>query len=75
MDSIYYPPLPCPLQALYEEMVQSPPHVAMATVSLQTPATEGEVVLCLEVEDQEGLLMKCVNAIAGTTELVLRRDV
>lgn len=51
-------------------MVQSPLHVAMATMNLQNPASEGEAVLCLEVEDQEGLVMKWVNSIAGPTERV-----
>lgn len=65
MDSIYFSPLPRPLQTLYKEMVQFLLHVVMVTMNLQTPAMEGEVVLCIEVEDQEGLVMKCVNAIAG----------
>lgn len=75
MDSIYFSPLPRPLQALYGETVQSPLHVVMATMNLQTPFAQGEVVLCLEVEDQEGLAMKCVNAIAGPMELGSRWDV
>lgn len=75
MDSIYFSPLPRPLQAFNKEMVQSPLHVAMATMNLQTPATEEEVDLCLDIEDQGVLVMLCMNAIAGPTELVHSRDV